>query len=70
MIYPNAAQSAAYGTTPTGYGYGSWTAVYNNTGAPPLQLSSDPVLTPNGNLTNGIKRFFFSVFHSDLFLLY
>ncbi|VDD91061.1 unnamed protein product [Enterobius vermicularis] len=55
MIYPNAAQSAAYGTTPTGYGYGSWTAVYNNTGAPPLQLSSDPVLTPNGNLTNGAR---------------
>uniref|UniRef100_A0A0N5AMI7 PUM-HD domain-containing protein n=1 Tax=Syphacia muris TaxID=451379 RepID=A0A0N5AMI7_9BILA len=55
IIYPNAAQSAAYGTTPTGYGYGSWTAVYNNTGAPPMQLSSDPVLTPNGNLTNGAR---------------
>lgn len=54
IIYPNGAQGAPFGTTPTGYGYGSWTAVYNNTGAPPLALNSDPALTPNGNIGSGI----------------
>ncbi|KHN86401.1 Maternal protein pumilio [Toxocara canis] len=56
IIYSNAAaQGAGFGTTPTGYGYGSWTAVYNSTPAPPLPPNSDPALTPNGNIGGGAR---------------
>lgn len=54
IVYSNAAaQGAGFGTTPTGYGYGSWTAVYNSTAAPALPPNSDPALTPNGNIGGG-----------------
>ncbi|VDK52678.1 unnamed protein product [Anisakis simplex] len=58
IVYSNTAAggalqgAAGFGTTPTGYGYGSWTAVYNSTPAPAaLPPNSDPTLTPNGNIT-------------------
>uniref|UniRef100_A0A915C0K9 PUM-HD domain-containing protein n=1 Tax=Parascaris univalens TaxID=6257 RepID=A0A915C0K9_PARUN len=57
IVYSNAAAqgAAGFGTTPTGYGYGSWTAVYNSTAAPALPPNSDPALTPNGNIGGGAR---------------
>ncbi|CAG9539816.1 unnamed protein product [Cercopithifilaria johnstoni] len=51
IIYPGNVQTAAsFGTTPTGYGYGSFTAVYNSGAAPSLPPVSEPSLAINGNI--------------------
>lgn len=50
IIYPGSVQTAPFGTTPTGYGYGSFTAVYNSGGTPTLPPVSDPTLAINGNI--------------------
>ncbi|VDN21872.1 unnamed protein product [Gongylonema pulchrum] len=51
LIYPGNVGTAPFGTTQTGYGYGSFTAVYNNGGTSNLPPVSDPpTLTLNGNI--------------------
>uniref|UniRef100_A0A1I8EJ20 PUM-HD domain-containing protein n=3 Tax=Wuchereria bancrofti TaxID=6293 RepID=A0A1I8EJ20_WUCBA len=51
IIYPGSVQTAApFGTTPTGYGYGSFTAVYNSGAASNLPPASEPALAINGNI--------------------
>lgn len=51
MLYPGNIQTAApFGTTPTGYGYGSFTAVYNSGPAQNVPPASEPTLAINGNM--------------------
>lgn len=51
ILYPGNVQTTApFGTTPTGYGYGSFTAVYNSGPAPSLPPASEPTLAINGNI--------------------
>ncbi|VDN00881.1 unnamed protein product [Thelazia callipaeda] len=51
VVYSGNVQAAApFGTTPTGYGYGSFTAVYNGGATPTLPPASDSLLTINGNI--------------------
>lgn len=52
IIYPGSVQPAPFGTTPTGYGYGSFTAVYNG-GTPTLTATTEQPLAINGNLGAG-----------------
>lgn len=64
IIYPGSVQTAApFGTTPTGYGYGSFTAVYNSGAAPSLPQASEPALAINGNIGGRALPFnFYNVF--------
>lgn len=54
IIYPGSVQAAPFGATPTGYGYGPFTALYSG-GTPTLAAAADQPIAINGNLGPGTR---------------